>query len=186
MSPWVSVLGVDPGLKGCGWAVALQEDGSPLRVVRLGVVRRVVERQELGDLCRYIATSIEEATHLLWPFACAAAELPQAYSQAKTPGDPNDNIDLAAVAGAVVCFAGAEARRLVRPAVWQRATGAASDKAVRHKRLLRSGVILPEALARLEASTITSLRHNALDAAGVAIWAVTSLGLTKTANHMTT
>lgn len=174
----IAVFGVDPGLRGCGWAVATRGETDTVAdrwlIVRLGVIIPPAG-VNLAYRVAFIESELDLSAHVFAPFAMIAAELPQAYRQSKTPGDPNDNIALAAVAGAAVAGLPSVERRLVWPHSWMSATGAAKNKTIRHRRLLKSGLITPEALEMLNEAAIPSLRNNAYDAAGVALWAAREL-----------
>lgn len=176
----IAVLGVDPGINATGWAIAAcrypLEEWSPPKVVRLGVLRPPSKGAVLGIVAQEIGeglrAELQKYFALAHPILTVAIELMQVYQGAKQRGRQSDLIALAVVAGAVIGIIGPALTALIEPGNWQSQGGYAKDKVIRHRRLLRSGVVLPDALEGLKAGTIPSLRHNALDAAGIAMWGI--------------
>lgn len=90
-------------------------------------------------------------------------EMPQVYVRERSKGDPNDLVDLAAVAGAVMYAVGAQDVVIYKPAEWKGQV----PKDITHARALAK-------LNSLEQQTILTCRpaglmHNVLDAVALGL-----------------
>lgn len=154
------VMGIDPGAKSIAVAImeadgtlvsAWYSKGDSVNIVRRGSV--MYDTFTTADL--------------------VVIEVPQIYQRSK--GDPNDLIDVARMAGAMEYVArnrpdGRPARiEAVRPFQWK----GNLPKEVHHKRILAE--LSKDSLGVLEGSFKTipkSLRHNVMDAVGLAMYGV--------------
>ena len=142
------ILGIDPGVKCCGWAV--YQDGS---LVRVGLARGAWWLPTVADIPQGPAFNI------------VAIECPYVYHGAKAR--PNDIVALGRVVGACAqkFRAHTDDLILVRPMTWK---GSAKKE--------RSHIGILAKLSQAEASEIPTkpkgLVHNAIDAVGIAQWAV--------------
>lgn len=160
------LVAVDPGIRGSG--VAVFSDGA---LFAAHYVKSPAQSDE--DLLRQAAAmaSAIRAAVLDAAGLTLVVELPRIYSRGggKTKGDPNDLRGLCLVAGGLAAlFPGADIRS-VEPAEWKGQV----PKGVMGKRV-RGRLCAAEAgvLARAEAAVAASLRHNAVDAVGIGLWAL--------------
>jgi hypothetical protein len=153
----VDLLAVDPGLRGCG--VALFNDGQLQHaeyVIGSAAGVRAGAWQPMAEAVRLWATyrTLEDTTLVV--------ELPQVYVRARSKGDPNDLIDLAAVVGALVAYFPVGAT-VYLPAEWKGQV----PKEIIHARAA-------SALSAWETRQITypkrkGLAHNVLDAVALGL-----------------
>lgn len=140
------MLAIDPGVHTIGWA-------------RFSAYRLTACGLERGDsmLALLRGFRVDDVTTLV-------VEIPQVYSRGR--GDPNDLVDIALVAGAVIgrlCWA--DDVVLVRPAQWKGQRPKGVDNALTlsclddDERAIVDGVDCPR-----------SLRHNVIDAVGIGLW----------------
>lgn len=161
----MTLLAVDPGLNGTGWAA--------FRAGRLAGCGCVAGGE--GGL-------LERIDRIVWAVRIDSPqggrlviEKPQIYRQRKQRGDPNDLIDIAILVGELRRHLGPRASQLVLPREWKGTvpkTRKLGDYII-HKRVLKR---LPPAerecyQAGLEA-VLVELRHNIADAVGIGLWAL--------------
>jgi hypothetical protein len=147
------ILAIDPGTRCVGWA--LWDDSG---LVRCGLVRS--KAKELGQRAVELAAQVPRAP-------LAVVEKPRIYPYNKKL-QPNDLIDLAFVAGA--CATAAASATTALPVEWKGQT----PKEISHRRTVER--LNRSSLAALKAGLADvpeSLRHNVLDAVGIARWHVT-------------
>lgn len=150
------ILSVDPGLQHCG--VALWSSEGKLIAAWLargnGKTRGANEARARGMRWRSIVRAVGEAK-LEW----LVIEVPQVYKM--SPGDPNDLIDIAGVAGGLVCMFDAPTHTYL-PHQWK---GDAPKKAIQAwcKKTLSRGE-----WSRIEAKP-KGLAHNVYDAVGIGL-----------------
>ncbi len=150
------LLAIDPGLRTCGVAYFV---GGTLAEAKL------VVGPKSGDMAW---NEMAGAVHASTPFADEVViELPQVYNvRARSKGDANDLIQLAAVVGALATYHAGRKMQIVRPSQWKGQT----KKEVTKNRCVEK---LSEAeLARVELPKAKSLHHNIFDAVGLGLWAL--------------
>ncbi len=161
----VIYVGVDPGTRLCGVA---WECDDPRFAIRLAfLVRSKAKTLDLRavDMATQIGTRLLVG-HRERPAAVACVEFPRFYGTAKSEGDPNDLIDLAGVAGAVL---GALSLRLrLLPTMpYPRAWKGSTPKGIHHKRLARD---FPHWVEPVERDTPKSMQNHVWDACGLLEW----------------
>lgn len=154
MKPFHAIC-VDPGKKLIGFAVVKNGELIDANVYRF---------EDWFDVRRFVA-GLRNRFFSMQDQVKIVSEVPQIYQQRRQDKDQNDLIDVAAVAGAVVA-AGMDAV-LVRPHTWK-----GSIAKEKHQVRLLSDVkkAAPDVALGIE-SIGKTVRHNALDAAGLALWA---------------
>ena len=149
------ILGIDPGVKCCGWAVF--EDGS---LVSANVARGSWWLETVADIPQSPA------------FDFVAIESPYVYYGAKAR--PNDIVALGRVVGAC----GERFRKhtndliFVRPMTWKNN----ASKTISHLKILGK---LSATEAKMLPTTPKNLVHNAIDAVGIGQWAIEYVTATK-------
>ena len=147
-----TLLAVDPGVRCMGWALFLNGI-----LVEVGLSRAKTLEDQISSM------TLPKAPDGL------VIEEPQVYQGAKQVGSPDDLIRLAMVAGAVMaraaCFKDVETI-LVKPAGWKGQV----PKDIMSTRIMRK-------LSDKERSLVVAimpkgLRHNAIDAVGIGLWAL--------------
>jgi len=102
-------------------------------------------------------------------------EVPQVYERRKSRGDPNDLLGLVAMAGAAAAVMPAGTARFVLPHDWKgsvpKVPGRRWAEYIIHRRILKS-LDVEEACAYMGKveSLPCGVRHNAVDATGLAMW----------------
>ena len=162
-------VGIDPGLRHAGWAT-VDLSGA---LIACGLARGLATGRGVDAWQRVaheavdaITTEIPVGTH--GADLLVTVELPRIYAAGKMKGDPDDIVVLAAVVGSIVgavVEAGANAT-VVRPADWKGQV----PKDVHNRRIL-SGLSVKEEFALNGCGAPSSLRHNVIDAIGLAKWA---------------
>lgn len=151
----IRALCVDPGVHLIGYSTVEQRGGACV-VSDCGVFRF----SNLHELVECIIADEEECG----TYSYVVCEVPQIYQKQQRKGDQNDLIDVALVAGAVLSTEGTGGAIPVRPREWKGSQAKADHQASK---------ILPrlpkEILSKLEKIPKT-LRHNAIDAAGLGLW----------------
>lgn len=152
-------LGVDASVTASGYALVEYTPALGPVLIDAGVVR---------------ASSVAEAiarVHIPIGRAPDAAvlEIPRVYPTAKQPGDPNALISIAAVTGAWGCEAVRRnpgcALYLRHPSAWK----GHIDKKVVRLRVLEALRVLDAQIDYALAAVPSSLRHNAIEAIGLAL-----------------
>jgi hypothetical protein len=129
-------------------------------------VARLDEHGELFDARVYVAETLRIACHYpsSMPRGFAYIELPRVYPGTKAKGDPNDLIAVAAVAGAWA--ASLPSVTFLAPSEWKgQLPKRVCEERIRAKLSARE----LETLERCLGPIPRSLRHNALDAVGIAL-----------------
>jgi len=155
----VKLLAIDPGFaekSGTGFAWFVEDT-----LVRVGCVGTPPGdlRARAHAIGLAFQAEMENAERIV-------IELPRIYPLARQKGDQNDLVDLAYLAGALdsVGVAGA----LVHPRTWKGQV----PKEIMGQRILAA--LRPEERALME--KVSAGRHNAIDAAGLGLWAIGRLG----------
>ncbi len=157
----VRMLAVDPSLTCTGWARFL--DG---RLDACGIIRTYRDDTLAGRLY-----SIDRAFRGVPMPDKLVIEWPQVYTRAKSKGDPNDMLPVAAVAGIVIASLSADVVLTPRPAEWKGQV----PKDVHNARVMRR--LTPEERNRVDAAQLPkSLANNAIDAIGLGLWALGRMG----------
>lgn len=148
------VLGIDPGARSFGWATI---DGG--RLIRCGL-ERADDREALARLVsRFALPGPKDG-------AVAVVELPRVYPQKQWKGDPADLIQVAVTAGQLVQVLAPWCDvQLVEPHAWKGSVP--KDVMTRRIRALLDD---DERAIVERCGAPSSLRHNVLDAAGIALW----------------
>lgn len=155
----MSLLAIDPGFaekSGTGFAWFVH--GMLARVGCAGTPPGDL-RLRARAICRVFQVEMSNALRVV-------IELPRVYPLSRQKGDQNDLIDLAYLAGALDSV-GIDGE-LVHPRTWKGQV----PKAVMGRRILAA--LQPEEHALVE--KIGAGRHNAIDAAGLGLWALGRLG----------
>ena len=166
----MTLLAVDPGLRGTGWAVFTDDTLSRCGCVEGGA----------GSLRERAGRIADELLRVAFAtLSTLVVEMPQVYAQRKQKGDPNDLVNLAFLAGSLVQALDPDHARLVRPRDWKGTvpkTRLLGDYII-HRRNLRA-LRLSERL-RYEAGLkplAAELRHNVADAVGIGRWWIVANG----------
>jgi hypothetical protein len=116
----MSLLAVDPGLRGCGCAlfVATSVKLHSADLVWAGYVGTLLRSDSLlsarwKDLAELVARTGGSQVFEL------AIELPQVYDRSKSKGDPNDLIALAGLVGTIVGRLGVDDTTVYLPRAWK-------------------------------------------------------------------
>lgn len=165
------ILGIDPGLRAIGWAL-VEGDG---RLLSCGLARGALSGRgpvawgavvdaAVSDV-RISAAAAHEATAASVRVVC---EFPQVYAAGKAKGDPADLLELAAVVGMLSAALKAPRFSAVLPRAWKGNV----PKDIMTRRILASfegddASTYNRAIARVP----PYLRHNVIDAVGIAKWA---------------
>lgn len=153
------IIAFDPGTHAVAWAAL--EDG---KLKRCGLER--------GKTPVELLDRLDARFGIAWaPGTRAIIEWPQVYRQRHWKGDPNDLVDLAAVAGVLRHLCRRIDPKLVRPHEWKGSVPKDVMNARVEKRLDEA-----ELLALHTANAPASLRHNIVDAIGLGLWAQGRLG----------
>lgn len=150
-------LAVDPGKRASGWAL-LDSDRPRSDSVLMAGLARGASPPAVRDEIEATTSRVARA-----PTTLVVVECPQVYRLGRSVGDPNDLIDVALVAGA--CTTLAPRCVLVRPRVWK----GTIDGDVHVARTLRDPACA--GLSVMLAGVPASLRHNAVDAVALGLWA---------------
>jgi hypothetical protein len=166
----VTLLAVDPGLRGTGWAV-FERAALALCGCAAGGAGSLRERAaRIADgVLRAVPMQIETLI----------IERPQVYAQRKQRGDPNDLVDMGILVGVLMQALDPDHARLVLPRDWKGTIPKAEKLGdyIVHKRSLR--FLLPSERRRYEAALEQlpgDLRHNVADAVGIGLWMIVASG----------
>lgn len=141
------IVFVDPGVHCCGLALVESKrlvDCALLKFESLHAIRSQIE------------------TYLPDAVVC---EVPQSYAMSKQKGDQNDLIELATVVGAV-CSAAPKSNK-IKPRSWK---GSMDKDAHQRERILPAIESRFPAIALQLKTFPKTLKHNVIDACGLAIW----------------
>ena len=168
------VIGVDPGVRCSGVAVLVVDQVDKAVLETRAGLARIRDDIEFPDCALRMAKKIREicldlTNALVTPVpndlnATIAIEFPQVYRRSK--GDPNDLVHVGAVIGALVAGAKLGSCETYLPRRWKGTV----DPDVMTQRILEK---FPSAI--WHDSVIGSLRHNAVDAIGIAYFHATQL-----------
>ena len=159
------ILAVDPGIGGCGVALAV-----PGRLVRAGYVKS--PRKKAGDPCSDAVLAARAVWRWVWnereTIARALVEWPRVYpaGKAKRGADPNDLLLLAGVDAAIAVLLDCPVESIY-PRDWK---GTLDPDIVCDR--IRDELLTPEERARVELPSAKSLHHNVYDACGIALHAL--------------
>lgn len=148
----------DPGIRVAGLAIFVDK-----KLTWAGIVRNS-EQTERGPYAWIrMADAVNEQLQDISADRIVV-EVPQVYRQSSWKGDPADLIELAGVNGAVVASVMAGSHRGYLPREWK--------KQVRKDVMLRRIMsrLSPEEQAAFDDSVPESLKHNAIDAAGLGLF----------------
>ena len=162
-----TLIAVDPGIKGCGLAIFGAGE-----LQYCGYERSTSTSQDpvtrCADMAAQVALCVRRRIADL-PGGKLILEFPQVYPGGRGRGDPNDLLFLAGVTCAISALLPTLSTRSVRPRAWKGQV----PKAIHHTRIVQR---LSEAEhARMDAwldLVPGNLRHNALDAIGLGLWAL--------------
>jgi len=166
----VIAIGIDPGTEATGWALVSRRDG----VIALGVLRAKgrLARDRAAEMAREMERVLGALAHEVLAIEWQHARVLAIEWQHARRGDPNPNaiVGLSAVAGMAL---GVVSRSIVRgrillpiPREWK---GSVPKPAHQRRILQEAGLSLDSPAF---AGIIPSLRHNAVDALGLALWAL--------------
>jgi len=166
------ILSVDPGLRHCGFALWWANGPNPtLPATRLFYAGLATGAEGSDSPHRAVAQAVRAA----WQSAnivgyegtvtTVVLERPQVYQ--KSPGDPNDLIDLALVDGALLGLFPAARAVLYKPAEWKKQLPKEITSARARAALEAAG-----SLSRVVLPT-KSLQHNVWDAVGIGLYHLT-------------
>lgn len=155
----MSLLALDPGYaEGCG--VALFDDG---KLIDADFVNAIATRYDILQRCQWMAKDVLQWT--MGRGTTLIAEWPQVYVAARSKGDPNDLLGLAAVCAGVAM--GSQWQRVVSvtPRDWKGTTPKPSkgapyvmEKRVRGRLSAAEAHLLP-----------AGVRHDIVDAVGIGL-----------------
>jgi hypothetical protein len=169
------ILGIDPGLRAIGWAT-VEDDGT---LFACGLARGALSGRGPDAWGTVV---LEAKVQIVQTGAPALAglgglrvvcEFPQVYAPGKGKGDPADLLELAAIVGALSEALGRGGFRTVLPRAWKGNV----PKEIMTDRILASlsatdSTVYVTGTARVP----VYLRHNVLDAIGIAKWAAKRAG----------
>jgi hypothetical protein len=162
-----TLLAVDPSLRCTG--VALFVDG---RLTAAGVVRPAIKTgspvDRAAQIAREVRSYVAQQGVSAW-MSEIVLEWPQVYRAAKSKGDPNDLLGIAAVCGAVATYWPNSQITAYKPAEW----AGQLPKATSHKQALASprGRRVFGRLQGDEVLVWDQLRyHDAVDAVGIGLY----------------
>lgn len=155
------LLAVDPGIRGCGVAMFHRDRKTMLRA---GYVRNTVTKGDDMAAVIAMAKAVRVWTGQGLYVDTVWVEWPRVYTAAKSKGDPNDLLPLAAVGSAVCVLHWDAAGHRVYPYEWK----GQMSKEVCHARTLAR--MSKEELDRIE--TVGAKDHNTYDAIGIGLHAL--------------
>ena len=152
------IMGIDPGSRSVAWAIVDTEKG----LIDCGYE---VDKDFISALYAF-----EKAASLAVTADHLVIEIPQVYLQRSWKGDPNDLINVAVMAGACAALETAHGLpQLIQPHKWKGSV----KKEIMVKRILKGLDASERAVFEQKTAGIAkSLRHNTVDAIGIAKWRV--------------
>ena len=165
------ILGIDPGLRAIGWALVEDNTGA-LRAC--GLARGALSGRGPAAWGAVVDAAVSDVRLYAAAHEATAAsvrvvsEFPQVYAAGKSKGDPADLLELAAVVGMLAAALKAPRFSVVLPRAWKGNV----PKDIMARRILAG--VTGESLAAYNrdiARVPPYLRHNVIDAVGIAKWA---------------
>lgn len=155
------IVAVDPGLRACGVSV-----WDPWGVLYGAAYVKGPKEGRGPSAWASMAAEVREYIDCT-PITHLVVEIPQVYQRAHSKGDPNDLIQLAGVAGAIVGrLSGAPNMLGPLPAEWKGQV----PKEIHHARV--RAALTADELTRVALPSAKSLAHNVWDAVALGLWYV--------------
>lgn len=165
------LIAIDPSIRAAGIAIFDRQKLIYTNVLRPSAVVKTMEG--ISDVLDLAQEAWEKTMGVSFSPATLVVELPQVYQQAQLKGDPNDLIPLAIMAGRLWERFKPKNMMLPLPKEWKgnrpKDVVTASTMSKLSKRELE---VFGDDLIRVP----NGLRHNAMDAIGIGLWAMKRLG----------